>query len=100
MKRMTISKTTPYEAEIEERSEQPMTKEELALMPRAPFVATMRRRLRLTQEEFSARFAIPLGTLRDWEQRRSAPDATAQAYLKIIAADPERVAKAVGKSAA
>jgi putative transcriptional regulator len=97
---MTISRSMQSEAEIEELSERPMTKAELALMPRAPFVATMRRRLRLTQEEFSARFAIPLGTLRDWEQRRSAPDATAQAYLKVIAADPESVAKAVGKSAA
>jgi putative transcriptional regulator len=100
MKRMTISRTTLSEAEIDERSERPMTKAELALMPRAPFVSTLRRRLRLTQEEFSARFAIPLGTLRDWEQRRSAPDAAAQAYLKVIAADPESVAKAVGKSAA
>ena len=97
---MTISKTNLSEAEIEAISERPFTKEELASMPRAPFVSTLRRRLRLTQEEFSARFAIPLGTLRDWEQRRSAPDATAQACLKVIAADPERVARAVGKSAA
>jgi putative transcriptional regulator len=95
---MTISRTTLSEAEIDERSERPMTKAELASMPRAPFVATMRRHMRLTQEEFSARFAIPLGTLRDWEQRRSAPDATAQAYLKVIAADPVSVAKAVGRS--
>lgn len=97
---MTISRSTLSEAEIDERSERPLTREELASMPRAPFVATLRRRLLLTQEEFSARFAIPLGTLRDWEQRRGAPDATAQAYLKVIAADPESVAKAVGKSAA
>jgi putative transcriptional regulator len=100
MKQMTISKTTRSKAEIEKLSEQPMTKEELAVMPLRPRVFTMRRVLGLTQEEFSAHFAIPLGTLRDWEQRRSAPDATAQAYLKVIAADPESVANAVGKSAA
>jgi putative transcriptional regulator len=100
MKQMRISTTTLSEAEIDEISERPITKEELVSMPRAPFVATMRRRMRLTQEEFAARFAIPLGTLRDWEQRRSAPDATAQAYLKVIAADPDGVAKAVEKSAA
>jgi putative transcriptional regulator len=100
MKQVTFSRTTRSEAEIEELSEQPMTKEELATMPRRPRVFTMRRAFGLTQEEFSARFAIPLGTLRDWEQRRSAPDATAQAYLKVIAADPVSVAKAVGKSAA
>jgi putative transcriptional regulator len=97
---MNISETTLYEAEFEAVEDRPFSKAELAQMPRAPFVATMRRRLRLTQEEFAARFAIPLGTLRDWEQRRSAPDATAQAYLKVIAADPESVAKAVGHTAA
>lgn len=86
--------------DMEALSETPMTKAELDAAPRRPRVFTMRRAFGLTQEEFSARFAIPLGTLRDWEQRRSAPDATAQAYLKVIAADPESVAKAVGKSAA
>ena len=97
---MVDSKTNLSEAEIEEISERPLTKEELETMPRRPRTITLRRALGLTQDEFSARFAIPLGTLRDWEQRRSAPDATAQAYLKVIAADPPCVEKAVGKSAA
>jgi putative transcriptional regulator len=86
--------------DMEALSETPMTKAELDAAPRRPRVYVLRRAFGLTQEEFSARFAIPLGTLRDWEQRRSAPDATAQAYLKVIAADPESVARAVGKSAA
>jgi putative transcriptional regulator len=34
----------------------------------------IRRILGLTQEEFAARFHIPVGTLRDWEQGRSEPD--------------------------
>ena len=88
------------EIDLEALSESPMTAEELAAAPRRPRAFVLRRALGLTQEEFSARFAIPLGTMLDWEQRRSAPDATAQAYLKVIAADPESVAKAVGKSAA
>ncbi len=37
--------------------------------------------------EFAERFRIPIGTLRDWEQRRSEPDQAAQAYLKVIATD-------------
>jgi putative transcriptional regulator len=32
------------------------------------------------------RYRIPLGTLRDWEQGRSYPDAPARAYLEVIAA--------------
>lgn len=54
-----------------------------------------RRRLRLTQEEFSEQFQIPLGTLRDWEQAKSVPDQAAQAFLRVIARDPEAVRKAL-----
>jgi putative transcriptional regulator len=58
-----------------------------------PNVKKLRERLELTQEEFSATYRIPLGTLRDWEQRRKYPDAPARAYLTIIAKNPEAVAK-------
>ena len=37
---------------------------------------------------FAARYLIPLGTLRDWEQGRSEPDQPARAYLMVIARDP------------
>ncbi|MGL4488513.1 MAG: helix-turn-helix domain-containing protein [Rhizobiaceae bacterium] len=80
---------------MEAISESPLTEEQLETFPRRSRVFILRRRLGMTQEEFSARFAIPLGTLRDWEQGRSAPDAAAQAYLKVIAAEPERVAELV-----
>ena len=55
----------------------------------------LRRNLGLTQEEFSARFCIPLGTLRGWEQGKSEPDQAARAYLTVIARDPEAVRKAL-----
>jgi putative transcriptional regulator len=70
---------------------QPMTEVDLARMKRIPRVKTLRRALRLTQEEFASRYHIPLGTLRDWEQGRSEPDQTARAYLHVIAANPEIV---------
>lgn len=69
----------------------PMTEDELRNARRVPRVKTLRRALQLTQEEFALRFRIPLDTLRDWEQGRSEPDQTAQAYLKVIATDPEAV---------
>ena len=69
----------------------PMTTDELRAAKRVPRAKTLRRSLGLTQEEFSARFQIPLGTLRDWEQGRAEPDQTARAYLKVIAGDPEAV---------
>jgi putative transcriptional regulator len=60
----------------------------LKLVPRTK---TMRRALGLTQDEFAARYCIPIGTLRDWEQGRSEPDAPARAFLRVIARDPEAV---------
>ena len=76
----------------------PRTPEREKHLKRVPRVKVMRRALRLTQEEFAARFRIPLGTLRDWEQGRSEPDQTAGAYLKVIATDPEGVWKALQPS--
>ncbi len=64
-------------------------------MRRVPRVKTLRRALHLTQEEFAARYHIPLGTLRDWEQGRSEPDQPARAYLRVIANDPQRVERAL-----
>lgn len=70
----------------------PFTPEELAKARRIPRVKTLRRALGLTQEEFSARYHIPIGTLRDWEQGRCEPDQPTRAYLRVIASDPEGVA--------
>jgi len=56
-------------------------------------VKRLRERLGMTQEEFAKTYWIPLGTLRDWEQRRKNADRTAQAYLKAIEKDPKVVAE-------
>jgi putative transcriptional regulator len=49
--------------------------------------------LGLTQDAFAATYRIPVGTLRDWEQRRKNPDAPARAYLMVIAKNPQAVAE-------
>ena len=74
---------------------QPLTPEDFKRMKRTPRAKIIRRALGLTQEEFSARFRIPLGTLRDWEQGAAEPDQAARAYLKVIAVDPEAVCRAL-----
>ena len=73
----------------------PRTPEREKHLKRVPRVKVMRRALHLTQEEFAARFRIPLGTLRDWEQGKTEPDKCARAYLKVIARNPEAVAEAL-----
>lgn len=88
------------EAEIEagaasDPDNPPITPELRKKFRRVPRVKTLRRALGLTQEEFAARYHIPLGTLRDWEQGRTEPDQPARAYLIVIARDPEGVRRAL-----
>ena len=73
----------------------PFTSAQLARMKHTPRAKLLRRALGLTQEQFAARFQIPLGTLRDWEQGATEPDQAAQAYLTVIARVPEAVSKAL-----
>ena len=90
----TLRPMTPEEIESAARADpdaQPLTDEDFARMKRRPRAKTIRRALQLTQEEFAERYHIPLGTLRDWEQGRTAPDQAAHAYLTLIARDPHAV---------
>jgi putative transcriptional regulator len=73
----------------------PATRAQLARARRVPTVRALRKKLNLTQEEFAARFHLPLGTVRDWEQGAHVPDRAAQVLLMIIAKDPDAVARAV-----
>jgi len=74
----------------------PVTPADFARMRRTPQVKIIRRALGLSQDDFAARYHIPIGTLRDWEQGRAVPDQAARAYLTVIARDPEAVRKALG----
>ena len=93
------------EAEVEaaawrDPDARPFTPDELAKAKRIPRARTLRRALGLTQEEFAARYHIPLGTLRDWVQGRSEPDQPARAYFTVIARDPEGVRRRLRQSPA
>jgi len=76
----------------------PLTSEQLARMRRVPNPQRIREALGLTQREFSRRFEIALGTLRDWEQGARRPDSTARAYLRVIEQNPEAVAEALART--
>jgi len=60
-----------------------------------PDVAAIRTKLNLTQEEFASRFGVSLGTLRNWEQGVRLPEGPARQLLKVIAREPEAVARAL-----
>lgn len=74
-----------------DRDAQPLTQTDLNRLKRTPQAKIIRRALELTQEEFAARYHIAIGTLRDLEQGRAQPDQPTQAYLKLIARDPDHV---------
>lgn len=60
-------------------------------------VRAIREQLGLSQTAFAAAYRIPLATLKGWEQGRRHPDATAAAYLSVIAqlpAEARRVLRA------
>ena len=52
---------------------------------------------KLTQDAFAKTYHIPVGTMRDWEQKRRQPDAGSATYLKMIEADPVGVEKILAK---
>lgn len=78
----------------------PITEADLARLKPLPLVRSLRLRLQLTQEEFAVRYQIPIGTLRDWEQRRTEPDQAALSYLKVIAAEPVKIAEYLARKGA
>ncbi|AUX69669.1 transcriptional regulator [Porphyrobacter sp. HT-58-2] len=55
-----------------------------------PNVKAIREGLGLSQQAFASAYHIPLATLKGWEQGRRQPDATASAYLSVIAKLPDQ----------
>jgi putative transcriptional regulator len=67
-----------HQAALSDLDAPPATEAQLARARRVPTVRALRKKLNLTQEEFAARFHLPLGTIRDWEQGAHRPDKAAQ----------------------
>ena len=84
-----------HAAAVKDADAQPLRPDDMKRMKRTPQVKIIRQALGLSQEDFAARFHIPLGTLRDWEQSRKAPDSAARAYLMVIARNPVAVSDAL-----
>jgi putative transcriptional regulator len=77
-----------------------LTPEQLSRMHRVSRVKVLRQRLGMTQMQFAEAFRLPITTLRDWEQRRSTPDAPARALLLAIERDPQLMRRLLAEAAA
>ena len=84
------------EAAAEADLENPLlTDTELKQFRPVPNPKEIRKRLNMTQQQFSQQFELPLGTLRDWEQGTREPDSAAKSYLRVIAKIPQGVIQAL-----
>jgi len=86
-----------HAAAVADPDAQPLTEAQLAKLKPMSRVKLLRVRLRLTQEQFSKRYGIPLTTLRDWEQNRSQPDQASKSYIRAIEAFPDAIGNVIGK---
>lgn len=100
--RMTIDPTVPAAlqpgridaARVDRTTEediaaQEATDETRALKDAGKFARRVRKRLGLSQAEFSARIDVPLETIRNWEQGKRCPTGAAKALLKVLDKAPE-----------
>ncbi|MCK9607358.1 MAG: helix-turn-helix domain-containing protein [Methylomonas sp.] len=60
-----------------------------AMLDSARFTRRVRKRLGLSQAEFSRRIDVSLETIRNWEQGKRSPTGAAKALLKILDKAPE-----------
>jgi putative transcriptional regulator len=63
----------------------------------SPDVGKIRKKLKLSQREFSAIYHINLETLRKWEQHQREPDTISRAYLKCIQNNPNIIRELVNE---
>ena len=62
----------------------------------AKYARRIRKRLGLSQSEFSQRIEVSLDTIRNWEQGKRSPTGAAKALLKILDKVPEAAFSALG----
>lgn len=58
-------------------------------------IRMLRNRLGMSQDEFARAYGIPVTSIRQYEIGRHMPPPAVRAYLKVIAAEPERTKRAV-----
>ena len=63
-----------------------------------PAVRDLRRRARLTQQQFAARLGVPVETIRNWEQGKRVPRGPARALLAVIGHAPDTVFAALARA--
>lgn len=61
-------------------------------------VRAIRKRFKLSQARFAAKFGFDSRALQDWEQKRRLPDRSARILLRVIEREPKAVERALAKA--
>ncbi len=65
------------------------------VLPQPIDVKAIRKRVKMSQAEFSRTYGISKRALQEWEQGGRQPDSAARAYLTIISREPDVVRRAL-----
>jgi len=65
--------------------------------PKSIDVKAIRKRVKMSQSEFSRTYGISKRALQEWEQGGRQPDSAARAYLTVIAKEPAVVRRALAR---
>ena len=68
-------------------------------VPHSVDVKAIRKKLKLTQEAFATHYGFTVSAVRDWEQGRRQPEASARVLLKVVEKHPDIVAEVLGDAA-
>jgi len=67
----------------------------LVTLQAPPDVATLRKKLKLSQQKFAETYRINPETIKKWEQHKREPDSISRAYLKCIEKNPQIIEQLV-----
>ena len=100
MSRKTAAKKTPFGADLIEGMKQVLAHqrgriEVEQVWPKPIDVKAIRKRVKMSQAEFSRAYGISKRALQEWEQGGRQPDSAARAYLTVIAKHPAVVRRAL-----
>lgn len=97
--RIKIDPASPVKGRIDSTRVDATTEEEIfaqqaadeaqARQDAARFVRRVRKRLGLSQADFSSRINVPVDTIRNWEQGKRCPTGAAKSLLKVLDQAPE-----------
>src|SRR5712675_1069086 len=102
MPKKSIAKKTTFGADLIDGMKQVLahqrgTVELEQVWPRPIDVKSIRKRVKMSQAEFSRAYGISKRALQEWEQGGRQPDSAARAYLTVIAKEPVVVRRALAR---